>query len=97
MKEKDYVKSKSHGGVVVVLGCPKPKLFYVGFRMEETDEVGKKCGVHQLARWCNSKAVVHQSQGGEYRFPTGPLLSWFQSGRNGFGSNVLRNLTSSSC
>ena len=34
------------------------------------------------------KAVVHQAQGGEDRFPTGPraLLSWFQSGRKGLGS-----------
>ena len=31
------------------------------------------------------KAVVHQGQGGENRFPAGPkaLLSWFQSGRKG--------------
>ena len=29
------------------------------------------------------KAVVHQAQGGEDRFPAGPraLLSWFKSGR----------------
>ena len=34
------------------------------------------------------KAVVHQGQGGEDRFPAGPgaLLSWFQSGRKGLGS-----------
>ena len=34
------------------------------------------------------KAVVHQRQGGEGRFPAGPraLLSWFQSGRKGLGS-----------
>ena len=46
------------------------------------------------------KAVVHQAQGGEHRFPTGPraLLSWFLSGRKGLGScivTVSRNLTSS--
>ena len=38
------------------------------------------------------KAVLHQAQGGEDRFPdrfpAGPraLLSWFQSGRKGSGS-----------
>ena len=34
------------------------------------------------------KAVVHQAQGGEDRFPAGPkaLLSWFQSGGKGLGS-----------
>ena len=34
------------------------------------------------------KAVVHQAQGGEDRFPAGPraLLSWFQSGRKGLES-----------
>ena len=34
------------------------------------------------------KAVVHQPQGGEHRFPAGPraLLSWFQSGRKRLGS-----------
>ena len=34
------------------------------------------------------KAVVHQAQGGEDRFPAGPrvLLSRFQSGRKGLGS-----------
>ena len=34
------------------------------------------------------KAVVHQAQGSEDRFPTRPraLLSWFQSGRKGLGS-----------
>ena len=34
------------------------------------------------------KAVVHQAEGGEGRFPAGPraLLSWFQSGRKGLGS-----------
>ena len=34
------------------------------------------------------KAVVHQAQGGEGRFPAGPgaLLSCFQSGRKGLGS-----------
>ena len=34
------------------------------------------------------KAVLHQAQGGEDRFPAGPraLLSWFQSGRKGLGS-----------
>ena len=34
------------------------------------------------------KAVVHQAQVGEDRFPLGPraLLSWFQSERNGLGS-----------
>ena len=34
------------------------------------------------------KAVVHQDQGGEARFPVGPraLLSWFQSGRKGLES-----------
>ena len=34
------------------------------------------------------KAVVHQAQGGEDRFPAGPrvLLSWFQRGRKGLGS-----------
>ena len=34
------------------------------------------------------KAVVHQRQGAEDRFPAGPraLLSWFQSGRKGLGS-----------
>ena len=34
------------------------------------------------------KAVVHQAQGGEDRFPAEPraLLSWFQSGRKGLGS-----------
>ena len=33
------------------------------------------------------KAVVHQAQEGEDRFPAGPraLLSWFQSGRKGLG------------
>ena len=44
------------------------------------------------------KAVVHQAQGGEDRFPAGPraLLSWFQSRRKGLGSvTFLRNLTSS--
>ena len=31
---------------------------------------------------------MRQAQGGEDRFPAGPraLLSWFQSGRKGFGS-----------
>ena len=41
------------------------------------------------------KAVVHQAQGGEDRFPAGPraLLSWFQSGREGLGScNRLEEL-----
>ena len=34
------------------------------------------------------KAVVHQGQGSEDRFPAGPraLLSWFQSGRKGLGT-----------
>ena len=34
------------------------------------------------------KAVVHQAQGGEDRFVTGPraFLSWFQNGRKGLGS-----------
>ena len=34
------------------------------------------------------KAVVHQGQGGEDRFPAGPraLLSWLQSGRKGLGT-----------
>ena len=34
------------------------------------------------------KAVVHQAQGGEDRFPAAlrALLSWFQSGRKGLGS-----------
>ena len=34
------------------------------------------------------KAVVHQAQRGEDRFPAGPraLLSWFQSGRKGLGT-----------
>ena len=34
------------------------------------------------------KAVVHQAQGGEDRFPAGPkaLLSWFQSRGKGLGS-----------
>ena len=34
------------------------------------------------------KAVVHQAQGGEDRFPAGPraLLSWFQSERKELGS-----------
>ena len=33
------------------------------------------------------KAVVHQAQGGEDRFPAGPraLLRWFQSGGNRLG------------
>ena len=34
------------------------------------------------------EAVMHQTQGGEDRFPAGPraLLSWFQSGRKGLGN-----------
>ena len=33
------------------------------------------------------KALVHQTQRGEDRFPAGPraLLGWFQSGRKGLG------------
>ena len=46
------------------------------------------------------KAVVHQAQGDEDRFPAGPraLLSWFQSGRKGLGScNRFEELNKYSC
>ena len=47
--------------------------------------------VRLISNWQGSvvvKAVVHQAQGGEDRFPAGPraFLSWFQSGRKGLGS-----------
>ena len=60
------------------------ELFYVGFRVEETDKVEKK--VWLFSNWHGVvmiKAVVHQAQWGEDQFPAGPrpLLSWFQGAR----------------
>ena len=101
MKEKVSVKPKNHGGVVVeVLWCSKPKgrgsipgsaASSFTSVSEWKNRLGRMKKVWLIGNWLGGvmvKAVVHQAQGGEDRFPAGPrtLLSWFQSGRKGLGS-----------
>ena len=50
------------------------------------NRLGRIKKVWRISNWHGGvmvKAVVYETQGGEYRFPAGPkaLLSWFQSGR----------------
>ena len=89
--------SLCHGGVVVktvVLSKPKERESIPSLESIGRNRLGRMKKVWLFSNWSNwhggvmVKAVVHQAQRGEGRFPAGlrALLSWFQSGRKELGS-----------
>ena len=82
MKEKVLVKSKSHGGAVVVLWCLKgedrfPAVLRALLRwfQSERNRSGRMKKVWLFSNRQGGvmvKAVVYEAQGSEDRFPAGP-------------------------